>query len=347
MTAMRALPLLAFVFGLTAFAQPRAPKTLDIYASGESMLVDAGWPGFHGRDADRIGTVLRAAGVKQIDYLITTHFHGDHAGGTPELAERFPIRNFIDHGSTVQQDERNKSIFQSYADARAKGSHTVAKPGDKVPIKGIDVTIIASGTKVLHNALPGGGKPNPSCAGFKFQEGEVIQQEKTGRAEDPQSVSTFITFGNFRTAIMGDLTWNLEHELMCPNNPLGTVDAYLVSHHGADTSGSEALVHALHARAAIMNNGPRKGGAVQTFQILRTSPGLKGVWQNHYSVAGGKEYNTAEPMIANLEEFGVVAQDPAPAGPSHMGAAYWIKLSARSDGSFTITNSRNGLTKSY
>jgi beta-lactamase superfamily II metal-dependent hydrolase len=73
---------------------------------------------------------------------------------------------------------------------------------------------------------------------------------------------------------MGDLTWNKEAELMCPINTIGTMDAYLVSHHGSDTSGSEVLVHALEPRVAIMNNGPRKGGSVRTFEILAGTPEL-------------------------------------------------------------------------
>jgi hypothetical protein len=154
--------------------------------------------------------------------------------------------------------------------------------------------------------------------------------------EDPQSVSTYITYGKFRTIIMGDLTWNKERDLMCPASKVGPVDVYLVSHHGADTSGSEVLAYALHSRAAIMNNGARKGGAVQTFQILKAAPGLEDLWQNHYSIAGDKEYNRPEEFIANLDNT-----------PDHPGVAYWIKLSAQSDGGFTITNSRNGKTKTY
>ena len=119
-----------------------------------------------------------------------------------------------------------------------------------------------------------------------------------------------------------------------------------VSHHGSDTSGSEALVYALRPRVAIMNNGTRKGGALQTFKILRNSPGLKDLWQNHYSVAAGEAYNMPDAMIANLEELGA-SPNPVPVSPQHMGAAYWIKLSARSDGSFAITNSRNGHSKAY
>ena len=134
---------------------------------------------------------------------------------------------------------------------------------------------------------------------------------------------------------------------MCPANVLGEVDVYLVSHHGSDTSGSAALVHALHPRAAIMNNGPRKGGAVQTFQILAASPGLEDLWQNHYSVLAGSQYNRSEEFIANLDEGSVAPGARPGALPVHMGPANWIKLSTSMDGAFTITNGRTGFTKRY
>jgi hypothetical protein len=136
---------------------------------------------------------------------------------------------------------------------------------------------------------------------------------------------------------------------MCPTNKVGTVDMYLVSHHGSETSGSPAFVHALRPRAGVMNNGPAKGGAVQTFQILRESPGFEDLWQNHYSIPGGSEHNKPEQFIANLEPRTLSAKTNAgqPTAPVHMGPAHWIKISAAEDGTFTITNSRNGFSKTY
>ncbi len=335
-------------------------ETLDIYVidveggaaalfvspSGESMLVDTGWPGFAGRDADRIVAATRDAGITQIDYLVVSHFHGDHMGGTAQLADRLPIIHFVDHGATVQREERQQEAFQLYAALRRGGRHLEVSPGDTVPVAGLDVQVIASAGRVLDAPLAGGGQPNPYCQGFTFHTGEVIEQEATYRAEDVQSLSLSVRFGDFRTAAMGDLTWNKEYELMCPNNPLGKLDLYLVSHHGSHTSGSEALVHALRPRVAVMNNGPRKGGAVQTFQILAALPGLEDLWQNHYSVEGGSEHNQSERFIANLDEGAPIPGRSSPA-PVHIGTGFWTKISADADGSFTVTNSRNGFTKRY
>jgi hypothetical protein len=158
-----------------------------------------------------------------------------------------------------------------------------------------------------------------------------------------------VSYGRFRTVIMGDLNWNKEFGLVCPTNKVGTVDMYLVSHHGSETSGAPAFVHAMRPRAGVMNNGPAKGGAVQTFQILRESPGFEDLWQNHYSIPGGSEHNKPEQFIANLEPRTLSAKTSSgqPTAPVHMGPAHWTKISAAEDGSFTITNSRNGFSKTY
>ena len=142
---------------------------------------------------------------------------------------------------------------------------------------------------------------------------------------------------------------------MCPSNPIGTVDLWLVSRHGQPSSNSEALAHAIQPRVALMNNGTRKGGAVQTFQTLETSPGLEDIWQLHWSYAAGIEHNSPAVMIANIDErdqlAAIVAGAPAPpagaGGTAAHAPAHYSKVSARPDGSFTVTNSRNGYSRTY
>ena len=353
---MRAIALLlCLALAASSAARNGSDDTLDIYVidveggeatlfvspTGESMLVDTGWPGFDGRDADRIAAAAADAGVTQIDYLVVTHFHGDHMGGAVQLAERLPIRNFIDHGTTVDQGESRLAAFERYTDLRSGGAHRVVAPGDRLPVGELDVVIIASGGAVLDAPLDGAGGANPYCEGFTFHGEEITS--RYGNAEDDQSVSAFVGFGAFRSIIMGDLNWNQEHPLMCPDNKVGKVDLYLVSHHGSETSGSEALVRAIEPRAAAMNNGPRKGGAVQTFEILRATDSLEHLWQNHYSIPAGEARNRPEQFIANLEEGAPIADGRT----VHMGPAHWIHVSARRDGSFTVTNSRNGFSRSF
>src|SRR5439155_7566567 len=261
---MRAISVSVLVLALSAallVGQTRVAKTLDIYVidveggnsqlyvspSGESVLIDTGNAGAAAvRDADRIVAAVEDAGLKQIDHLITTHYHGDHVGGLPELASRIPVREFIDHGANVQPAANIDPVLQRYAEIYAKAKHTVVKPGDKIAVTGLDWRVASAAGEVLKTPLPGAGKPNPYCAGIKLQD--------VDQTENAQSVGSYVTFGKFRVVHMGDLTWNKEFDLMCPANRLGTADLFIVSHHGQAISNSPVLVHALQPRAAIMNN---------------------------------------------------------------------------------------------
>ena len=326
--------------------------TLFVAPSGQSLLIDTGnyGPEASVRDAERIMAAVKDAGLTQIDHLIITHWHGDHFGGVAELAKRIPIRHFIDHGPNVQPSPVvDDFLAKVYPPLYANAKHTVAKVGDKIPIEGIDATIVTSAGETLKTPLAGAGAPNPYCASFKPGE---------NNAEDPMSVGTYITFGKFRTMHLGDVTKNKEFELMCPVNRIGALDAFLGLHHGVNTSSSEVIVHALHPRVAIINNGTRKGGQPDVMKVLHASPGLEDLWQIHFSQLSGQEYTVPGMFIANGLDEPLAAMPVAPIAapapgpnvpppPAHNGPAYWIKLSAQPDGTFTVTNARNGFSKTY
>jgi beta-lactamase superfamily II metal-dependent hydrolase len=352
------------IAGLTV-AQSQTSKNLQIYVidveggnatlfvspSGESVLIDTGNGGpAAGRDADRMMAAAKDAGLTRIDHLITTHWHGDHFGAMAELASRIPIRHYVDHGPTVQpQPASTEFLDKVYPSLYGKAKHTIAQPGDRLQVAGLDWRIVTSGGKVIKASLPGAGRANPYCGAFKPQDPDPT--------ENAQSVGSIVTFGSFRVAHLGDLTWNKEFELMCPNNPIGTVDLNIVSHHGQPISNAEVLVHALEARVAIMNNGTRKGGQPPAMRILFSAPRLEDLWQIHFSLLSGQEYTVPGLFIANhIDEQPSsmpVAAMVAPAGPGaapppvHNGAAYWIKVDAQQSGTFTVTNQRNGFSKSY
>jgi len=273
-------------------------STLFVSPTGESLLVDTGNPG--GRDTDRIQLALADAGVTQIDHLVLTHYHIDHIGGLEELAKRVPIKHVYDHGPSSEAP--NQAFQAAYAALTAKAVHTVAKPGDKIAIPGLDITIVSSNGQVLKTNLPGAGKPNAECADFKEKDLSAVFDP-----DNAMSVGFLMVYGKFRTVDLGDLTWNHEGQLMCPSNKLGTIDLYLVSHHGINQSSSPALVHGLQPRVAVMNNGTRKGGAVETFQTLETSPGLEDLWQLHWSYNVLLEHNAAGAFIANIDDNATIA----------------------------------------
>jgi beta-lactamase superfamily II metal-dependent hydrolase len=299
--------------------------TLLIAPSGESMLIDTGWPGFDSRDAKRIAKAAEHAGVKQIDYLLVTHFHVDHAGGVPQLAALLPIRNFIDHGESVERDAAGEKLYKSYMAVRARGHHIEAAPGTVLPIRGVRAEIVAAAGRHIEQPLPGAGQPNPFCAATKLRDVDP--------SENAQSVGTVFTFGRFRMVDLGDLTWNKEYDLMCPKNRLGQADVYVVTHHGMNLSGTPAVVAGLHPRVAVMDNGATKGGTAEAWDAMHHTAGLQDIWQLHFAQAGGSQHNAPETYIANLR-----------ATPD---AGDWIHLTAFEDGSFRVENGRNGFTKTY
>jgi beta-lactamase superfamily II metal-dependent hydrolase len=327
-----------------------AAKTLDIYfvdveggqsalmrlPSGESILLDAGFPGdgtfnskpgppAQARDAQRILAAARDAGVTRIDYLILSHYHADHAGGVIELAQLLPIGTFVDHAAPTAEAETvvpgTIALYEQYVALRAKGTHITPRPGDRLPIPGLDAYVVAIDTAVLTKPLPGGGQPNAACTG-----GAIPPQEKT---ENPRSLAVLLQYGRFRFLDVGDLTGAPLQALTCPVNLLGEADAYLVAHHGGADGSHPALFAALKPLVAITANGTRKGAQGPTLETIRRT-GFTDGWQLHATANPGAQ-NVPDERIANLDQ----------------STTAWIKLSARSDGSFTVTNGRTGSTKSY
>jgi competence protein ComEC len=302
-------------------------STLFVTPAGQSLLIDTGWPGHEYRDADRIVAAAKLAGIDKIDYVLVTHFHVDHVGGVPQLVERIPVGTFIDHGPNRELNNADTARgYEAYEKLLETGKykHIVARPGDVLPIAGMQVTAISADGKLIDKAMPGAGQANHFCKGVEIRPEDV--------SENGRSLGVLVSFGQLKLLDLGDLTWDKEIELMCPANRLGHVDVYLVSHHGWDQSSSPALVDAIHARVALMNNGEKKGGSTPTLDTIAKAPGLETLWQLHYSAEGGVEHNTAAEFIAN----------PQGTDPGH-----YFELIGNKDGSFDVLNSRTNATKHY
>ena len=299
-------------------------STLFVTPSGQSLLIDTGW-GYKGfRDALRIDKAVKLAKIKKIDYVLITHFHADHVGGVPQLVQKVTVEHFVDHGVNREESKATKTLYEEYQKAIEGYDHIVLKPGDKLPIKGMDVTAVSGDGNVLAQALPGAAQPNDACSG--------VQPKASDPSENARSLGVVIEFGKLRIVDLGDLTWNKELELMCPNNKLGKADIYIASHHGIDQSNSPALVHALQPRVAIIDNGTKKGNAPSAWDIIKSSPALEDIWQLHFADAGGSEHNTTDPFVANVDEA---------------DTGFYLKLTAHADGSFEIFNARNKYEKTY
>ena len=309
-------------------------STLVVTPAGQSMLIDTGFPGEgrfsskpgdpgQARDANRIVAAARDAGVSRINVLVLSHAHADHSGGVTELSALMPIETFVDNGGPLPNADAvagTLDAFKWYEAVRAKGRHIVAQPGGHVPLTGADVTVVSAAGKTLAAPLKGAGQPNAECTKA------TPPQEPT---ENPRSVAVVLQFGQFRYLDPGDLTGEPLFALTCPNNLIGQVDVYRVAHHGGADAADPATFDALRPRAAIIINGPMKGGAPNLLAELRKHADID-TWQLHHSLLPGAEDVAAE-RIANVDTT----------------TTHWLEVSANADGSFSITNPRTGATKSY
>ena len=323
--------------------------------SGETLMLDAG----PAQAANRILAFMNQNGIKKVDYLVVSHFENDHMGAAAPISEKVPVVTWVDHGQSVVADKDDlwwkqrrgpwarpgmgkqyDQSYERYSQAREKGKHMVVAPGDVVPIKGLDVRVVSAGGKVLSRPLHGAGQANPACAS--------VDKRAEDDAEDGQSVGVVVGFGKFRMVYLGDLTWNTANSLFCPKNLVGTVDAYLVTHHaqsmtaklGAYYHGlsccSVAEVHGLHPRVSILSMGAagHGEGTPEAMQTVRKSPGMEDLWQTNKITGGGEAgENSPDDFIANIGKRG--EQVP------------YIKISVNADGSYTVMNSRNQFAKKY
>ena len=335
-TAAAATPPRSGGLRIAAIDVEGGQATLFVSPGGQSLLVDTGWAGNNGRDADRIVAAAHDFGLSRIDTVLITHFHSDHLGGVPQLAQRIPIGQFLDHGEVYEKSGDVPGLYAAYQDVLKTGTYKHASPraGDRLPLPGFDAVAISSDGKVITQALHGAGQPNPLCA-----QAPNVAEDTT---ENGHSLGFVLRFGGLRILDAGDLTADRERSLVCPNNLVGRIDLAIVSHHGSDLSSSRVFVHALHPRVAVMDNGERKGGSTSVIDTWRSSPGLEALYQLHAAPAagfknpagtpqGGPEHNVPEAMIANR-----VGED-----------GKRIDITVNADGSMDVTNQRTGETKHF
>ena len=317
-------------------AEARSPKALEIFfidveggqatlvvsPLGESVLIDTGWAGT--RDAERIQAAANAARIKRINYVLITHYHGDHVGGVADLIGRIPVDIFVDHGANAEDSEQTRAQYASYEKALEHSKRIQLAPNQGLPLKGMRLEVLSAAGERITAPLPGAGEANPSCSSEAAPQADA--------SENAQSLGILISYDKFRFLDLGDLTKKKELELVCPNNLIGKVDLYLTTHHGVAADNPKALVWALHPRVTIMNNGAHKGGSPEAWQIVHDSPGLSGFWQLHFAADTDKQHNVSDDFIANLDE---------------KSDGYSLKVVAMADGTFTVTNLRNGVRRRY
>jgi beta-lactamase superfamily II metal-dependent hydrolase len=311
-------------------------STLIVTPERHSLLIDTGWAGdgsgfrpgdpHQARDANRIVAAAHDAGIEQIDYLLITHFHVDHDGGVTELAQLIPIRTFIDHSAPSPEADRagpgTQEAYDAYLKVRRGGAHLQPGPDERLPLKDVEAIIVSSAGATVKAPLASARATNAACPDHAVSPRDLY--------ENPRSTGVVVRYGKFRFLDVGDLTGEPLFHLACPKDLIGTVDAYLVAHHGGPDASVPETFAAFKPRVAIMNNGVSKGGARVTYEALHHASGLEDVWQLHASTEAA-DANYPSQYIANLDE----------------STAYWIKLVASDDGSFRVLNQRTGEWKTY
>ncbi len=337
--------------------------TLFVTPEGKSLLIDSGWPGGAGllpspdgaqNSADRIAAAAKKLGLTRIDYVITTHYHMDHVGGIQELVKRIPVDTFIDHGPNSEHLAPGEKVppdlaggapdqlYPKYLETIKGHKHIVAKAGQVIQIGSMIDTIVSSDGVTLAKPLAGAGQPVAAC-----NTAESKSEKPVGGEENRRSVASLLRFGKVSIAMFGDLSWDKERELSCPVGKLGHVSLLIVTQHGSNISSNPASIADMHPDIALMGMGGKKGGDADPIKVIKASPGLIGFWQTHESFAH-PEWSGDKNMIANLNPPPAAVASQAKSlfsVPPDQGHAIHAEITT--DGKITMTNDRNGYSKTY
>jgi len=309
------ITVMLFTLSNLSLANESTRRTLDIYfldmvgggstlivtPLGESVLIDTGSLEPKHRDAERIYRACRHANLKQIDYLVTTHFDSDHYGGIMEVSKRIPIKCFMDKGAPPPEHQQSnkwfKTLYPLYQQATG-GNTAPIRAGDDIPLRNDSAGGIAS--IKLHCVAS-----EKQIEGFDGDidapvEGFVPREPDTG--DNARSIALVLSYGRFEFFAGGDITWNVEHHLAHPVNRIGRVDLYQVTHHGLDQSNNPVLLKALSPTVCVAMNGPKKGIQPNAFAALKSLPTVEAIYQIHYNTQYGDDGNTAAEFIANKKD---------------------------------------------
>jgi beta-lactamase superfamily II metal-dependent hydrolase len=303
--------------------------TLVVTPVGESILIDSGYPDNSGRDLKRILHVIReVAGLDRLDHAAVTHWHRDHYGNHAALAAEIEIGTFWDRGipDALEEDPEFPARIAQYRAATQNESKTL-KAGDRFELDSNETPLAVHVVTASREVIPNAGQPNPFAS--------LHEPKPEDPSDNAASLSFLMSYGPFRFLCCGDLTWNVEAKLVTPNNSLGQVDLFMVTHHGLPVSNNPALVLAIDPVTAVMCNGPTKGGHPGAIATLRKVKSLQGLYQLHRNIQLSAEEQAPADYIANSE-------------PTVNCSGVWVKASVAPGGrSYTLQIGPDGQRRTY
>jgi len=283
--------------------------TLMVTPRGETILADCGSPG--DRDAVRITAALEeATGRRRIDHMVSTHWHLDHYGGIQPLADRVEFGHFYDRGipdETLDDPKHFPTLIAAYRRVIEGRPRTILEAGDEIPLKQTHggpplrlVCPMASAKK--HPEMIVRGRQPVKPLDERTQPNDLCDEHEAkapDTGENGLSIVLLLSYGQFDFLNVGDLTWNVERDLVCPENIVGTVDLMQVPHHGLTASSNPVFIHAVRPTVAVCCNAPHKGGAAGVYQTFLTSPGFEDYWQLHRNARLSVERQPSAQRTAN------------------------------------------------
>jgi beta-lactamase superfamily II metal-dependent hydrolase len=305
--------------------------TLIVSPVGESVLIDTGES--VERDATRIWQVAtKVAGLRQIDHVVTTHWHSDHFGGVYRLSQRMPLKRLYANRTLPDTiaDEQFKPFAILSAEYRkaVPDGPAILHPGDTIPLaqakNGPSLTLqcLAANQKTVAR---GQTAANALCA--------TAEKPPIDRSENVNSLVLLLKYGGFTFFDSGDLTKDMETALVCPVNLVGTVTLFQIGSHGIDVSNSRVLIESLRPRVVVVNNSASKGAMAESMKTLWAARGIETAWQVHKNLQPGVTWNTADEYIANMTEVNDKAE--------------FIHAAVEPDGTFSVQVGLYGTRKTY
>lgn len=189
-----------------------------IYSNGCSAVIDAGLTS----SADDISADLKGADIKDIDALLITHLHMDHAGALAKIAMSFPIDNLIIPNR----------------DSSAEAMPTVNEAEKRV---------VAEKGKVF-----------TATEGMNFNIGEfevtLLAYFPDATKENDRSIITMAKIGNKKFLFTGDAEKATEADVLAEKLNIDC-DVLKVGHHGSNSSSTAAFLKAASPKYAAISVG--------------------------------------------------------------------------------------------